>query len=598
MEFLGDIRCCIFLVLIVAAVALAVGIYAVTLQEQHDDFAHEVRFSCQTIVTNYSVLSIFVLTLHLLSLAQFESLAYQVLDYSDGRIHTLFQELERISYTTTTFIKEEHSKVVSSNQNVLTGDSLFYPAGFVTIPDSEVLLGRARDVVGADFIAYAPMIQSQEEAQLWTEYSKENVGWLKEAYEVYNSGNNGLSYDVPSQRIRFLQQIDDETPVNFDIWRFEIYDQEEGSIDIDPLTCPMWMPKQNRPWNEDEKSAFLIASAIEAGRILSYIPEPVTSFNETFMSPIWTSSPPSIYGRTNYVNWNAQSDPTFHYTTQVANKIQSTSFQDVCSPTAPWYDASLFPDERYTVFATPVYDKFEADEAVSQIVGHYLAVVSWNVLFRNIIHSGSYPVHIVMRNDCGRTFTLQLEYGKDAIMLNNTGDSHTDREDFNDMKVEKPFATFANGDGETMDDRLCSFTISVYPTVEMENAYKTNEPVQYAMVVLAVFVITSLAFIFFDCVQQRRQQQIMNTARRQNQLVSSLFPTQIQNQLMEEYEMKEALSKREKKYNKSGSAGLRSFLDDRSTHSSGSLHQITSTKPIADLFPETTIMFADIVGTY
>jgi hypothetical protein len=42
MEFLGDVRCCLFLVLIVAATSLAVGIYAVTLNEQKRDFNVEV----------------------------------------------------------------------------------------------------------------------------------------------------------------------------------------------------------------------------------------------------------------------------------------------------------------------------------------------------------------------------------------------------------------------------------------------------------------------------------------------------------------------------------------------------------------------------
>jgi hypothetical protein len=188
-------------------------------------------------------------------------------------------------------------------------------------------------------------------------------------------------------------------------------------------------------------------------------------------------------------------------------------------------------------------------------------------------------------------------------MLNNTGDSHVDRDYFNEMSLHQPFATFAYGDEGIMDGNTCSFTISVYPTLEMESAYKTNEPVMYALVVVAVFITTSLAFIFFDCVQQRRQQLLLNTARRQNQLVSSLFPAQIQNQLMEEYEKTEAMARQEKRQNKSGSAGLRSFLDDRSVHSSvqldgGSGHMSKSSKPIADLFPETTIMFADIAGKY
>lgn len=42
LEFLGDVRCCLFLVLIVAAVSLATGIYSITLNEQKRDFNVEV----------------------------------------------------------------------------------------------------------------------------------------------------------------------------------------------------------------------------------------------------------------------------------------------------------------------------------------------------------------------------------------------------------------------------------------------------------------------------------------------------------------------------------------------------------------------------
>jgi class 3 adenylate cyclase len=58
------------------------------------------------------------------------------------------------------------------------------------------------------------------------------------------------------------------------------------------------------------------------------------------------------------------------------------------------------------------------------------------------------------------------------------------------------------------------------------------------------------------------------------------------------------------KWNKSGTAGLRKFLNDDAVKSSGDAETSPTAesssskvnKPIADLFPETTIMFGDIAG--
>eukprot|EP00539_Tryblionella_compressa_P008436 CAMPEP_0178765990 /NCGR_PEP_ID=MMETSP0744-20121128/18796_1 /TAXON_ID=913974 /ORGANISM="Nitzschia punctata, Strain CCMP561" /LENGTH=677 /DNA_ID=CAMNT_0020421623 /DNA_START=22 /DNA_END=2051 /DNA_ORIENTATION=- len=100
-----------------------------------------------------------------------------------------------------------------------------------------------------------------------------------------------------------------------------------------------------------------------------------------------------------------------------------------------------------------------------------------------------------------------------------------------------------------------------------------------------------VAFLLFDCLVQRRQAAILSTALRQNALVSSLFPKNIQKQLMEELDQQEAVK------NKTGKASLRSYLNDEVMEvEDAPLKGGDKSKPIADLFPETTIMFADIAG--
>jgi hypothetical protein len=133
----------------------------------------------------------------------------------------------------------------------------------------------------------------------------------------------------------------------------------------------------------------------------------------------------------------------------------------------------------------------------------------------------------------------------------------------------------------------------------------------------------------FDCLVTKRQRSLLTTARKQNALVASLFPVSatyvicmmkrqlqlttlssivamfpqksIQKKLMDDIEEAE---KTKLKWNKSGTAGLRSYLNEdimapNKKYSKNDIEAAgtgTASKPIADLFPETTIMFADIAG--
>ena len=81
---------------------------------------------------------------------------------------------------------------------------------------------------------------------------------------------------------------------------------------------------------------------------------------------------------------------------------------------------------------------------------------------------------------------------------------------------------------------------------------------------------------------------IMDNAKKQNAIVSSLFPKSIQKKLMEEVT---ADYKLQRGRLTTGKVGLKNYLSEEDK-----VNEATNTKPIADLFPETTIMFADIAG--
>jgi Adenylate and Guanylate cyclase catalytic domain len=83
---------------------------------------------------------------------------------------------------------------------------------------------------------------------------------------------------------------------------------------------------------------------------------------------------------------------------------------------------------------------------------------------------------------------------------------------------------------------------------------------------------------------QHRNTKVVGAAARSNAIVSSLFPTAVRDRLMQQRE------------NDSKTRNFRGFLADKSDHNLNPKELLFQTKPIADLFPETTIIFADIVN--
>lgn len=115
----------------------------------------------------------------------------------------------------------------------------------------------------------------------------------------------------------------------------------------------------------------------------------------------------------------------------------------------------------------------------------------------------------------------------------------------------------------------------------------------------------ALSFLFYDYFVRRRNEKVVSAAARSDKILSSLFPKNVRERLFAESEEAEQLKKGNKRNNnkKVPKSRLNSYLasgelsanpgDDSSHH--GSSHAFKG-KPIADLFPETTLFFGDIAG--
>jgi class 3 adenylate cyclase len=173
------------------------------------------------------------------------------------------------------------------------------------------------------------------------------------------------------------------------------------------------------------------------------------------------------------------------------------------------------------------------------------------------------------------------------------------------MEVEIPFSDYLRDSTKDVPGH-CVYTFVVYPTKEFEDTYHSNLPVLMTSVVAAAFCFIILTFLGYDWFVQRRNEKVVGAAARSNAIISTLFPKNVRDRLFEEKEkeMEEEENKESANRNRDApgtKARLTSFLNNESEDQDSEDDAydedfMYKSKPIADLFPETTILFADISG--
>ena len=166
--------------------------------------------------------------------------------------------------------------------------------------------------------------------------------------------------------------------------------------------------------------------------------------------------------------------------------------------------------------------------------------------------------------------------------------------DFEDWAVtSEPLerGTIADGtrDGLPLHDYECKYHISVYPSTVFAETYSTSTPAVITFAVAIIFAFAILMFIVYDRLVERRQKLVLNKAVQSTAIVSSLFPKNVRERLLQ--------TANEKDSNDPHSANA--FKSNRLKGLLGpedATQDMMNAQPIADLFPNCTVMFADIAG--
>ena len=132
---------------------------------------------------------------------------------------------------------------------------------------------------------------------------------------------------------------------------------------------------------------------------------------------------------------------------------------------------------------------------------------------------------------------------------------------------------------------FCPVSISVYPTKEFYDSHVTNEPLILTVSVIAVFFFTGAVFLIYNYLVERRNTAVVKTATDTQAIVSNIFPKGFRDRLVQQQSQSGTNLVAPKH-------GIKSFLE---APKSGSGDNST---PLAELFLNTTVMFADVSGEY
>jgi hypothetical protein len=218
------------------------------------------------------------------------------------------------------------------------------------------------------------------------------------------------------------------------------------------------------------------------------------------------------------------------------------------------------------------------------------------------------------------SFTYQIN-GPSAQFL-GVGDRHETR--FNDMEqsawLTRSVIDDENGaiTGIPMNEDHCPFLVRVYPSQVMKSRYTTNSPITLTMASILVFVLTSALFIVYDCWVERRQRKILQKAVHSIAIVSSLFPSVVRDRIFP-FASASTLPASSSRSLLGTENAVSSAEDTPRNRLKGIMRRTSSvggstessqkqdmmsiggvvsdySKPVAELFPDSTVLFSDIAG--
>ena len=437
---------------------------------------------------------------------------------------------------------------------------------YVTVPAFEARAYEARIKGGFEMITYAPVATNLQE---WINFSTSHIDWYQESKEMFDQLEPGLNRT-------------EETPLQ----------------SIPPVVYRLNNDGLGKAWED----------------------------NRLFCPSVHTSPPPLASAKA-IMNVDFFSHPEILAVSLAAEKLKDAVFssfnykigflQDLMGTavdhgrTHAENEGTADVPHPQSISAQAVFQGLSDDQLFA--VGYIFTIISWDKYLINLLPQGVHGIVVVLKSSCGDSVTYVLE-GKEAIFV-GLGDMHEEGYTkskktimFSDYYIDSELANKTKGH--------CVMYLDVYSSAEFEDSHKSKLPWIFTLVIAVLFFCMAMVFVFYNRCVHIRNQKVLNAAARSSALIRSLFPSNVHERLFSAQAASQGISSKTKTSNSNNNNGkkvaeskpqypvsLKRYFDDGGADDNHNIidmddddSDMFKSKPIADLFPETTIMFADIAG--
>ena len=512
---------------------------------------------------------------------EFQAQAIRIMEQFHDSVEQTLQTMDSMSVATTSFAKATSQK---------------FP--MVTIPDFIFRGASSRALSEALFIVWTPLVTDETRYE-WQNYTQQ-VG-NQQAFEAFLTESAARAqqdehYGVESPPFnpQFMQDVPETFGLHF---KDEIWKVGEGDVlEVKPPGSgpffPLWQLSPTPP----------------AMPILNLNLFDMIALTDTFNATI----------QTHRASIGAFTDPTDEEV-EAGLAIQKL-FNTLVTLGQYRLEQETYMLDPVSPMMYPVFESLTDEER--KLAGVFVIQFYWRLYFTNVLPEGVEGMICVLENTLGQVFTYELN-GPDATYLGAT-DSHDKEYDVMEVYanvgsyvMERAGPTTRSYTAVDLNKDFNNYKLRIYPSQTFEEKYVTNKPLIYTGVVAGIFFFTSLVFLMYDCFVERRQQVVMDRAVKSSLVVSSLFPENVRDRLLNEAEG----SKTEPESTRHSSQDTfkpssgrdttgRNWLTSEGAENeiarrlSGDVSLMNSdvgkpqrkTKAIADKFAETTVMFGDIAG--
>lgn len=449
---------------------------------------------------------------------------------------------------------EEQLRKESINPEDLPSEALagigFWP--FVTLGAFQQRATTSRLLSGLLSISFNPIVSEKHRAT-WERFSvrEEEKNWIQEGITYQNEiGLGSLEFNPPPLDLVFMTNATSKP-----IFYYTSEMKDEKVIDeSDGPFIPKWQTSPVLMKTEINENLFRAFNGDDSNVIQKSIMKQLAEFGLIHLTP---------YG---YIN---STNPTTAMYATLRSFVES-------SP-------QPYKGEPMSQFYTPVYNHFDKDGNRS-VVAIMSSVMHWKQYFRKILPTGTPPIQVVLNDTCFGQYTY-IVHGPvaDPVGIGAIRDPR-----YKNLEILANFINFSlvtdgTVQGLPLDLEGCFQLIHFFPTQEFYESYHTSTPILITSCVAVVFTFSILLFIMYDWLVERRQMIVLDKAAHSAAIVSSLFPKQVREQLLEESKEKERIMEQNKNR-------LHKFLAEEGNNS------VAPSRPIAELFPQCTVMFADLAG--